>query len=42
MSSTYKNKRDKTHSTSRGYEKVEKKSSKAKDRRFNKQLTKEM
>jgi hypothetical protein len=41
VSSTYKIKRDKTHSTSRGWEKEQKKQSKAKDRRFNKQLTKE-
>jgi len=34
-------KRDKTHSTSRKWEKAFKKASKAKDRRLNKKLTKE-
>ena len=34
-------KRDKTHSTSKGWEKEQKKQSKARDRRFNKQLAKE-
>ena len=40
MNNTYKRKKDKTHSTSRGWEKAMKKSGKAKDRRFNKTLTK--
>ena len=38
---SYKRKKDKTHSTSRNWEKSYKKQGKAKDRRFNKKLTKE-
>ena len=38
FSTTVKRKKDKTHSTSRGVEKADKKVGKAKDRRFNKRM----
>ena len=42
MNTTYRVKRDKTHSLSRGGEKSYKKAGKAKDRRFDKKLIREM
>ena len=42
MQKGWKRKKDKTHSLSRNWEKAMKKSGKAKDRRFNKKLTKEV
>ena len=38
FSASVKRKKDKTHSTSRGVEKADKKIGKAKDRRFNKRI----
>ena len=38
FSTSVKRKKDKTHSTSRGVEKADKKVGKAKDRRFNKKM----
>jgi len=42
MNTTYRVKRDKTHSLSRSLEKSYKKAGKAKDRRFDKQLIREI